>query len=64
MIMNMSCWRTLVSDVERGDRESHAMRMLCKGGAAMSLKPRPIQPVPAETARVAGAAVSTRWAAA
>ena len=33
-----------------------SMRMCCKGGAALSLKPSPIQPVPAETARVARAA--------
>ena len=32
------------------------MRLRCKGGAAMSRKPRPIQPVPAATARVARAA--------
>ena len=32
------------------------MRLRCKGGAAMSRKPRPIQPVPAATVRVARAA--------
>ena len=35
------------------------MRMFCQGGAALSLKPSPIQPVPAETARVARAAFPT-----